>query len=1209
MKYFKILFAALLASIVFMIGCQVVSTDTAAPKVLLTTPAANSVDVAINTNIIATFNEKMSISTITASTFVLKKGLEVVECAVSYSNAIAILNPTVDMDVNSVYTAIITTGVKDLAGNPLAANYEWSFTTGTVADTIAPTVISTVPETDGVDVAIDSNITVTFSEEMLDSSITTATIRLMNGSTPVDCEVNYATNVATLNPNSNLLYSTVYTAEVTTGVTDMSGNALSVLYGWEFVTGALPDTIAPTVLSTVPAADSVNIVVNSNITVTFNEAMLGSSITSSTIMLKIGSTPVDCGVSYLNNVATLNPNANLLNDTVYTVEVTTGVTDTSGNAISALYTWDFTTGEEVDVTAPTVVSTVPAADGVNIAVDSNITVTFSEAMLSSSITGSTIILKNGSTPVGCAVSYLNNVATLNPSSSLLNNTVYTAEVTTGVTDMSGNELAVLYTWDFTTVPDTTKPTVISTTPGANGVNIAIDSNISVTFSEEMLNSTISSSTVRLKNGITPVTCSVSYNDSVVILNPGANLLNNTVYTAEVTTGVTDIAGNALAVLYTWDFTTVAETIAPTVVSTVPATDAVNVAVDSNITVTFSEAMLSSSITTSTVRLKNGTTAVTCAVSNNDSVVTLNPSSSLLNNTVYTAEVTTGVTDIAGNALATLYTWDFTTALETIAPIVDSTVPATDGDNVAVDSNITVTFSEAMLSSSITTSTVRLKNGTTPVTCAVSYLNNVATLNPSSSLLNNTVYTAEVTTGVTDIAGNALAALYTWDFTTATLADTTEPTVVSTVPATDAVNIAVDSNITVTFSEAMLTSSITSSTIRLLDGSTPIACGVSYATNVATLNPDSNLLNNTVYTAEVTTGVTDIAGNALAVLYTWDFTTAVETDPPTVISTIPMNSALDVLNNANISATFSEVMDITTIDDTTFLLTKSGVPVAGVVSYAGTKATFDPTSNLDTEAVYDAKITVGAKDLAGNSLELEYSWSFTTATVVTLGPAPVDLGLAGNFVILAKSAITTTGTTAIDGDIGLFPAAPTFMQGFGLVADASNQFSTSSVIINGGKAYGATYAEPTPTVLNTAVNNMVTAYNDAAVRPIPDETNRGAGEIGGLTLVPGLYKWTTSVLISSDVTLAGGPNDVWIFQISGNLTMASGVSVVLSNGAVPKNIFWQVTEDVNLNSTSHMEGVVMSATAIHLVTGATVNGRLLAQTAVTLDANAVTQPAE
>jgi len=220
--------------------------------------------------------------------------------------------------------------------------------------------------------------------------------------------------------------------------------------------------------------------------------------------------------------------------------------------------------------------------------------------------------------------------------------------------------------------------------------------------------------------------------------------------------------------------------------------------------------------------------------------------------------------------------------------------------------------------------------------------------------------------------------------------------------------------------------------------------------------------------------------------------------------------------------------------------------------------------------------------------------------------PVNLRTAGNFVILAKSGISTVPSSAIVGDIGVSPIDQTAITGFSLILDPSGVFATSTQVT--GKVYAADFADPTPFNLTVAVGDMETAYNDAAGRTNPDFTELGAGEIGGMTLVPGLYKWSTGVLITTDVTLNGGANDVWIFQIAGGITMANGVSVNLSGGALAKNIFWQCADVVSIGTTAHFEGIVLAQTAISLGTGASANSILLAQTAVTLDANAVTKPA-
>jgi len=331
----------------------------------------------------------------------------------------------------------------------------------------------------------------------------------------------------------------------------------------------------------------------------------------------------------------------------------------------------------------------------------------------------------------------------------------------------------------------------------------------------------------------------------------------------------------------------------------------------------------------------------------------------------------------------------------------------------------------------------------------------------------------------------------------------------------------------------------------------------------------------------------------------------DTTAPSVNSTNPVSDATDVAINQKIYATFSEAMKRSTITKRTFTVKKGAKRVSGKVTYVGVTAIFTPASNLKPNTEYTATVKTKVKDRTGNKLASKFVWSFTTGEVT--GRLPVDLGLAGNYAILAKSGISTTVSALITGNIGVSPIDSTAITGFGLTLDASNQFATSSLVV--GKVYAADYSSPTPANLTTAVSNMETAYTDAAGRTLPDATELGAGEIGGRTIAPGLYKWSSGVLITTDVTLNGNPEDIWIFQIAGDLTVASGKSVILSGGAQAKNIFWQVAggAGVEIGSTANMKGILLAQTAIPMNNGASLNGRALAQTAVTLIANTITKP--
>lgn len=232
----------------------------------------------------------------------------------------------------------------------------------------------------------------------------------------------------------------------------------------------------------------------------------------------------------------------------------------------------------------------------------------------------------------------------------------------------------------------------------------------------------------------------------------------------------------------------------------------------------------------------------------------------------------------------------------------------------------------------------------------------------------------------------------------------------------------------------------------------------------------------------------------------------------------------------------------------------------------------------------------------------------------LGPAPValgsstDLAASGSYVLLAKTGITNvTGSSVTGGDVGLSPAAASFITGFALVADTSTVYATSAVVVSPGKIYASDYAAPTPANLTSAVLSMEAAYTDAAARTHPDFLDLHSGNLGGQTLEPGLYTWGTGVTIPANVTIAGGANDVWIFQIAQNLDVSTGMRVLLSGGAQAKNIYWQVAGNVTIRATAHLEGIILSKTGITLQTGATLFGRAHAQSLIALDNNAVTAP--
>lgn len=638
-------------------------------------------------------------------------------------------------------------------------------------ETDAPTVSSTVPAKAATGVPLNASVTVTFSEAMLDSSITSTTFALKQGAAAVAGAVTYTGVTATFKPAAPLAANTLFTATISTGSKSLLGKALAEDYSWTFTTGAAMDTSAPTVSSTVPVDAAVGVALSGNVAVAFSEPMDALSITSETFLLKQGSTTVPGLVIYAGLTATFTPTAVLAANTVYTATLTKAAKDLAGNALASDSVWSFTTGLAVDITAPVVSSTIPLQSATDIALGGNIAAIFSEPMASASISTSSFTLKQGTTAVVGTVTYVGVTATFNPGAALSANLPYTATITTGARDLAGNALASAVSWTFTTgsLPDTTLPTVSATVPLNSATGVSLGGNLAVVFSEPMAPASVSTVTFTLHQGATAVAGAVTYSGVTATYNPTTALTANTVYTATITTGAKDLAGNALADAFSWTFTTGAtpDTTRPTISSSAPVDAATGVALGGNLAATFSEPMDPLTVTSTSFTLKQGATAIAGAVTYSGVTATFNPTNALAANTAFTATITTGAKDLAGNALATAFSWNFTTGAtaDTTRPTVNVTAPLNNATLVSVGANVTATFSEAMDPLSLTSSTFTLKQGTQSIVGAVTYSGVTAAFNPSSPLVATTLYTATITTGAKDLAGNTIANASTWSFTT------------------------------------------------------------------------------------------------------------------------------------------------------------------------------------------------------------------------------------------------------------------------------------------------------------------------------------------------------------------------------------------------------------------------------------------------------------
>jgi uncharacterized repeat protein (TIGR02543 family) len=510
----------------------------------------------------------------------------------------------------------------------------------------------------------------------------------------------------------------------------------------------------------------------------------------------------------------------------------------------------------------------------------------------------------------------------------------------------------------------------------------------------------------------------------------------------------------------------------------------------------------------------------------------------------------------------------------VCPLVVTTDPVNLATGVPLNKIITATFNENMNAATITPTSFTIEagaKGASLVAGTITYAGMTATFTPGSPLNANTTYTGTLKSTIKDLKGNALQGDYLWTFSTGAI-----PTVILADPLNLAVGVALNKVVRATFSEVMDLLTLTTTTFTLKDGVTAVAGAVTYAGSIASFTPTVNLLPGTLYTATITTGAKNVPGIPMASNFVWSFTTIT---PVTFTLNVTAVNGTVVKNPSQLSYNNGTTVQLTATADAGYTFTSWSGDLAGILS---------PATILMN----------GNKNVTAN---------FTLNAAVC--PAIVPLGLSGDYVIFAESGISTTGTTSVTGNMGINPSAATLITGFSLILPAGGAFSSSSMVT--GNIYAPGYANPTPADLVTATTDMTTAFTTANGLTIPAPvTEFMAGNLNGQTLTKGIYKWSSNVSVTNGIILDGGGDNcsTFILQIAGGLTVANGAIITLQNGAQAKNIFWVVAgSSAALGTTVNFSGNILCKGLISLNTGAKVLGRLMSQTAVTLDAATVILP--
>lgn len=696
-------------------------------------------------------------------------------------------------------------------------------------------------------------------------------------------------------------------------------------------------------------------------------------------------------------------------------------------------------------------------------------------------------------------------------------------------------------------------------------------------------------------------------------------------------------------------------VCPLVVSTVPADKANNVPLNQIVSATFNEKMNPATFTQTSFTLEKGTTPIAGTVSYTALSAAFAPANQLEPFTTYTGRIKTSVKDLMNNSLQTDYVWTFTTipfVVSASLPVAGGTTngmgPFNQGSLVTLTAtpNAGYSFLNWTENGTIvsTSSNYQLTMAGNKTLVANFTLNLVLTLSSSPSIGGTTTgagsYTPGASTTVT-ATPNTGYTFVNWTEGTnivSTVATYTSPINVSRTLVANFVTSGFALNVTAIngtvvknpvlasySSGAIVQLTATPATGYTFTGWSGDATGSLNPVSV-TMNSNKNVTANftAIAAGTFTLNVTAVNGTVLKV----PSKTAYDNGDIVVLTATPALGYTftgwtgDATGSLNpLSVTMNSNKNITA----NFALTGGGFTLNvnannGSVLKNPTMASYTSGASVVLTATPNSgyKFTSWSGDATGSVSPLtvimnsnkNITANFIEDVIIPVGPV-VNLKTAGDFSILTKSGISSTGITSVQGDIGVSPAAASAITGFGLIMDTNGQSAHTTIATHvTGKVYASDYAPPTPSKLTVAVQDMETAYTTAnnLVTPAP-VLEQGAGNLSGLTLAPGLYKWSTGVLIdpSASVTLSGGANDTWVFQIAQDLTLLSSAKVNLIGGAQAKNITWVVAGQAVLGTNTVLYGTILSKTLISLNSGSKVTGKLLAQTAVTLNASTVVAP--
>ncbi|WP_061219181.1 Ig-like domain-containing protein [Leptospira weilii] len=634
-------------------------------------PGPNVSGVSLNTSIQVGFNQKLDPSSIQSQSIQLTQGNSIITGSLTSTEKTLLFNPTSALAASKAYTVRVSKAIKSEDGSSLSEDYVWNFTTGAVVDAIAPDLSLRTPASNATLVPNNTSVQVALTETIDCTSVNGGTLSLKNTVTTLYEAGNVACvgSVITFTPTAPLAFNTAYRVDLFSTAKDLANNTLANSYNWNFTTGPGPDLVPPTVSFISPAPNSLDVPINSAISIAFSEPVDCSTVNGNIVLDDPSPGTINVGVNCTGTGVILTPVLNLATNTVYTVIFSNAIKDLQNNGLTVPAAPTFTTAAApvVDNTSPTVTSKVPATSTTGVGLNTNPMVIFSEPMDCATVNTASFKLKEtgSGTYLSGTVDCFGTSATWKPDNPLTANIQYTVEVTAGALDTANNALnppvGPLNLWNFTTGsgPDITRPTVAFVTPSDGALGIPINGGASIAFNETMDCASIGGGIILSDDvNFTPPTIGINItcNGNTATFTPGALLTFNQPYYAKVKNTVTDTSGNSMNADFSWSFRTGAapDVTAPQISLFSPLSGATGIPTNATITVAFNE-----TVNCSTLNLTVDNGAVIGTTNCSGSSATFAPNAAFNASTTYAVAIAAGLKDIAGNTMAGS-NWNFTT---------------------------------------------------------------------------------------------------------------------------------------------------------------------------------------------------------------------------------------------------------------------------------------------------------------------------------------------------------------------------------------------------------------------------------------------------------------------------------------------------------------------------------------------------------------------